>query len=43
MNVTALSIYILIWPVLSVGVLALLLVSLFRDIRNAKREGRDML
>lgn len=43
MNLTALATYILIWPVLSAGVLVLLLVSLFRDIRAAKREGREML
>ncbi|MEZ2720271.1 putative transporter small subunit [Paenalcaligenes hominis] len=43
MNLTALSIYILIWPVMSAGILVLLLVSLFRDIRAAKREGREML
>lgn len=43
MNLTALAIYILIWPVMSTGILVLLLVSLFRDIRAAKREGRDML
>ncbi|GAA5089947.1 MULTISPECIES: putative transporter small subunit [Paenalcaligenes] len=43
MSINALVFYILIWPVLSTGILALLLVSLFRDIRAAKREGREML
>lgn len=43
MSIGALTIYILVWPVISSGILLLLLVSLFRDLRAAKREGRDML
>lgn len=43
MNFTALTVYILVWPAMSAGVLILLLVALFRDLRAAKREGREML
>lgn len=35
--------YILIWPVISAGVLALLIVSLIRDIRRARRTGEEMI
>lgn len=43
MSINALVAYILVWPVISSGILILLLVSLFLDIRSAKREGREML
>lgn len=43
MSINTLVAYILVWPVISSGILLLLLVSLFRDLRAAKREGRDML
>lgn len=39
MNVTWIATYILIWPVLSLGVLALLCVALVKDIREARRDG----
>ncbi|HLR12831.1 MAG TPA: putative transporter small subunit [Burkholderiaceae bacterium] len=38
-----LTFYILIWPVISAGVLALLVVSLVRDIRRARRKGESMV
>lgn len=38
-----LTFYILIWPVISAGVLGLLVVALIRDIRNARREGQSMI
>lgn len=38
-----LTLYILIWPVISAGVLLLLLVSLARDIRAARRDGKGMV
>lgn len=43
MNFAALTAYILVWPAMSAGILILLLVALFRDLRAAKREGREML
>lgn len=38
-----LTLYILIWPVISAGVLAVLLFSLFKDIRKARRDGKSMV
>lgn len=38
-----LTFYILVWPVISAGILALLLVSLFRDVRAARRDGQSMV
>lgn len=35
--------YFLIWPVISAGVLALLIIALVRDARNARRSGADMI
>ena len=43
MSIGLLATYILVWPVISAGILLLLLVALFHDMRAAKREGRDML
>lgn len=38
-----LTAYILVWPLISAGILALLLVSLVRDLRAAKRDGQGMV
>ncbi len=38
-----LTLYILIWPVISTGILALLVVSLIRDIKRARSEGKSMV
>ncbi|WP_227870618.1 putative transporter small subunit [Orrella marina] len=35
--------YILIWPVISAGVLAVLLFSLVKDWLKARKSGRDMV
>lgn len=43
MNFTALSVYVLIWPAMSAILLVVLVVALIRDLRAAKREGREML
>lgn len=43
MSINELVVYILVWPVISAGILGLLVVSLIRDLRAAKREGREML
>lgn len=43
MSISTLTAYILVWPIISAGILILLLGALFRDIRTAKREGREML
>lgn len=38
-----LTFYILVWPVISVGVLAVLIVALIRDLRAARRDGQTMI
>ncbi len=38
-----LTLYILIWPVISIGVLAVLVVALVRDLRTARRDGKTMI
>lgn len=38
-----LTAYILVWPVISAGVLVLLIVSLIRDMRAARRDGQGMV
>lgn len=43
MNAMALSVYILIWPVLSAGILVMLIVALIRDLREARRTGDEMV
>lgn len=43
MNAMALSAYILIWPVLSAGILVMLIVALIRDLREARRTGDEMV
>lgn len=35
--------YILVWPVISAGILALLIISLIRDIRRARKTGEEMI
>lgn len=35
--------YIMVWPVISAGILVLLVTALIRDLRAAKREGREMI
>ncbi|HLR78029.1 MAG TPA: putative transporter small subunit [Burkholderiaceae bacterium] len=39
----ALTFYILIWPVLSAGILVLLVAALIRDLRAARRSGDNMI
>ncbi|WP_397473888.1 putative transporter small subunit [Pusillimonas sp.] len=43
MNIFALSAYILIWPVISAGILIMLVVALIRDLRAARRSGDEMV
>jgi hypothetical protein len=35
--------YILVWPVIAAGVLAVLLAAIVRDLRHARREGTEIL
>ena len=43
MNTTVLTIYVLIWPVLTAMVLASLCWNVWRDLRRAKRTGEEMV
>ena len=43
MSVFGLSVYILIWPIISTGVLLLLFVALARDIAAARRDGSELI
>lgn len=43
MNITLLSLYILIWPAMALGVLVLLCVALARDIRAARKKGDSLV
>jgi cytochrome oxidase assembly protein ShyY1 len=43
MSANSLAIYVLIWPILSAGVLALLIVALWRDIRASRKSGEEMI
>lgn len=43
MNTTILTIYVLIWPLLSAAVLAALAFGVWRDFVTAKRKGEHMV
>jgi len=43
MSIPLLSFYILIWPALAMGVLVLLCIALARDIRAARKKGKDLV
>ncbi|WP_219856434.1 putative transporter small subunit [Pseudomonas capeferrum] len=43
MSSFALTLYVLIWPVIAAAVLITLCVSLYRDMRKAKRDGTDLV
>jgi len=38
-----LTLYILIWPVISAAILAVLVVALWRDLRRARKNGESMV
>lgn len=43
MSVFGLTLYILIWPVISTAVLAMLIVALVKDLRAAHKSGEGMI
>lgn len=43
MNTFWLSLYILIWPTISAILLAVLVVAVISDYRNARRKGEDVV
>ncbi len=38
-----LTVYILIWPVISAAVLALIVITFMRELRQAKKEGKKVV
>ncbi|MDD2056708.1 putative transporter small subunit [Pseudomonas sp. GD03860] len=38
-----LTLYFLVWPAISLGVLIVLLVTLWRDVRAARKSGEAMI
>lgn len=43
METLSLATYILVWPIISTIVLAVIIGATLRDFATAKREGRDMV
>lgn len=43
MSVTVLTVYVLTWPVIVIGVLGVIVTSFTREVRKAKREGRQII
>ena len=43
MSSYALTLYVMIWPVIAAGVMITLCVSVFRDMRKARRDGTDLV
>jgi hypothetical protein len=43
MSVFWLSFYVLIWPIITVGVLAVLSVGVFKDVRQAHLSGESLV
>lgn len=43
MSNLALTAYVLIWPAMAAVVLVVLCVGLYRDLRNAARDGKDIV
>lgn len=37
------TVYFLAWPAISLGILLLLLVTLWRDVRAARKSGQSMI
>lgn len=43
MSVAALTFYVLIWPAIVAIVLVVICVGFYRELRAAKRQGRDII
>ena len=43
METLLLTAYVLVWPIIVVGVLAVVIRAFVRDAKEAKREGRDII
>jgi len=43
MEIIALTAYVLVWPVLVIGVLSVIVRAFVKDAREAKKEGRQII
>ncbi|MEX1214497.1 putative transporter small subunit [Saccharospirillum sp.] len=43
METLTLAAYVLVWPLISLAVLAVICVATWQDIRSAKRESRELV
>lgn len=43
METVLLTAYVLVWPIIVVGVLAIVIRAFVKDAKEAKREGRDII
>jgi len=43
METMLLTAYVLVWPIIVVGVLAVVIRAFVKDAKEAKREGRDII
>jgi len=43
MEIIALTAYVLVWPVVVIGVLAVIIRAFVKDAREAKKEGRQII
>ncbi|MFJ6531292.1 putative transporter small subunit [Microbacterium sp. NPDC091662] len=43
METILLTAYVLVWPIIVVGVLAVVIRAFVKDAKEAKREGRDII
>lgn len=43
MSITALTVYILIWPVIVAAILAVICIGFYKELRSARKEGRDII
>lgn len=43
MTTIALTLYVLVWPVIVIGTLAFIVRAFIKDARQAKREGRQII
>lgn len=43
MSITALTVYVLIWPAIVAVILGVICVAFYKEYRSAKRDGRDII
>lgn len=43
MSIFWLTVYVLVWPIVVAGTLAVIVTAFFKELRKAKREGRPII